>query len=183
VTVKVQSYKIPPKKSYGDSWHLEGQNESVLAVGIYCLQLEEGLPIGKMKFRPAKAEQFYGCDKDCVVEIKQGSAVVFSNKIPNRLRKIANKSSLEKRMTFLYFYIGDPKSPLTTTNEIPSTSTVTKALTSWANDIGKILPKPIIKHIMSYIPYVWFSLAEAKRFRKTVRDSLKADKSGWGYVG
>jgi hypothetical protein len=156
--------------TYAGRWHVEGQNENIVAVGVYYLQLDEGLSGGNLKFRPTDSPQpFYDIESDCELDVKQGSAVVFSNMMPHRFRKIENNTFEEKRRTFLNFFVVDPSRPLTSTREVPSTSLMVRAL--------RDLPKPIAKHILSYLPSVW---TEAKKFRKSAREAMKTEKSGWG---
>jgi hypothetical protein len=176
VIVKAQSYRLLPGMTYAGRWHVEGQNENIVAVGVYYLQLDEGLSGGNLKFRPTDAPQpWYDIESDCELDVKQGSAVVFSNMMPHRFRKIANNTFEEKRRTFLNFFVVDPSQPLTTTREVPSTTLMVKALES----VGD-LPKPIAKHILSYVPSVWVGSTEAKKFRKSAREAMKTEKTGWG---
>ena len=73
--------------TYAGRWHVEGQTENIVAVGVYYLQVDEGLEGGKLKFRAADSPQpFYDIATDVELEVKQGSAVVFSNVVPHRFR-------------------------------------------------------------------------------------------------
>ena len=167
--------------SYAGRWHVEGQTENIVGVGVYYLQVDDGLFGGNLKFRPAEAPQpYYNIETDCDLEVKQGSAVVFSNTIPHRFRKITNSTSEEKRRTFLNFFIVDPNRPLVSTKKIPSGSVLAILLSKMFEKHNMIVPKPILGHILSYIPATWSSIVESKRFRKKARDSMKVDKSGWG---
>ena len=162
VCVRVKSYVLSPGEKYEEPYYKDGETDHIVAVGAYFLQLENGLA-GALNFSPT---QYF-------ITIKQGKSVVFINKVPYSL-SLSNNSHLERRFTVLYYYIVDPLSSLPSTKNLPSTLTVIKVLTQWGQNFGGELPKPIIKQIMSYIPFVWYNILEAKRFRKTFRDAMKS---------
>jgi hypothetical protein len=149
--VKAQSYHLQPGMSYAGRWHVEGQTENIVAVGVYYLEINEDLTGGNLKFRPAYGPQpFYEIETDVELEVHQGSAIAFSNVIPHRFRKIVNTSQEVQRRTFLNFFIIDPSRQLRTTSTVPSTNSISRRLTQFVFErTGQNLPSPILSHIIS----------------------------------
>ena len=161
--------------SYAGRWHVEGQTENIVAVGVYYLQVDEGLEGGNLKFRPATSTKPYDYEEcSCELKTQQGAAVVFANMLPHRFRKIRNLTEEDKRRTFINFFIVDPSMPTTSTREVPSASLLKRAMESCS------IPKPIARHIFSYLPQLWTSTKAAKKFRKEAREAMTKEKHGWG---
>lgn len=51
VIVKAQSYRLLPGMKYSGRWHVEGQTENIVAVGVYYCHVGEELEGGNLKFR------------------------------------------------------------------------------------------------------------------------------------
>jgi hypothetical protein len=83
------------------------------------------------------------------LEVKQGSAVAFSNVIPHRFRKIVNQGEEPQQRTFLNFFVVDPSRPLRSSKVVPTKDLITRCLAT-----AKV-PAPIVSHILSCIQYVY----------------------------
>jgi len=159
VVIKAQSYHIPSRQSYSGHWHVEGFTENIIAAGVYYLEIPDELWEGGLKFRPhSNPHPMYNIDTDIDVRVKQGSALVFSNTLPHRFKKIFNNTEREIRRTFINFFIVDPTKPLTSCGTL-------------INVLGN-----------NYISRLWPEKELAVAFRERVRQLLKQLKSGWGYI-
>jgi len=184
VIVKAQSYCMPLGLSYGGRWHVEGLTENIVAVGVYYCHVDANLLGGDLKFRPPNCpEPHYNIDTDARITVNQGSAVVFSNVLPHRFTKIINNGTMEQRRTFLNFFVIDPTKPLLSTKSVPASDLVAKSISYYVSrNLKTKIPHPIVRHILSYVPELWPSMEEAKQFRKNARESMKTNKSGWGWI-
>ncbi|KAI9324312.1 hypothetical protein DFJ73DRAFT_872989 [Zopfochytrium polystomum] len=129
VIVKMQMYEIPPHSTYTGKWHLEGQTENIAAVGVYFLQVDDGLRGGHMKFRPRFLPEYDFENLTRVVAVAQGTAVCFRNTLPHRLAKITNPTAMTLRRLFVNFFVVDPASPLPSTAAVsaPSSASLQEA--------------------------------------------------------
>eukprot|EP01113_Clastostelium_recurvatum_P001134 TRINITY_DN10470_c0_g3_i1.p1 TRINITY_DN10470_c0_g3~~TRINITY_DN10470_c0_g3_i1.p1 ORF type:complete len:622 (+),score=111.44 TRINITY_DN10470_c0_g3_i1:136-1866(+) len=186
VVVKAQSYLLEPGMSYAGRWHTEGYTENIIGSGVYYAHVDDALEGGALKFRPAHAPQpWYDIPTDVEVDVHQGAAIAFANTIPHRFRKITNNTSSSLRRTFLNFFIVDPLRPITLTHQKVDVSRFVSTFLSIyvAKLTRKHFPHDLILHILSYIPPGnWQSVAEAKKFRQQVRDSMVTSKTGWGWI-
>eukprot|EP01117_Protostelium_nocturnum_P008125 TRINITY_DN2899_c0_g1_i3.p1 TRINITY_DN2899_c0_g1~~TRINITY_DN2899_c0_g1_i3.p1 ORF type:complete len:479 (+),score=109.54 TRINITY_DN2899_c0_g1_i3:3833-5269(+) len=185
IVVKVQRYHLEPGMTYAGRWHTEGMTENISAVGVYYLEVEPGLTGGCLKFRNAQAPSpSYDIYADAQVDVKEGSAVVFSNSLPHRFRMITNDTDEKKTRAFINFFVVDPNKPLyPTTADIPSSALALKALVELGkNSTNQTIPLPIYKEILDWIPGLWSSASEAKRLRQRCRDAMNQVKSGWGWI-
>lgn len=182
VVVKCQQYEMPPRSSYSGKWHIEGCDERVTHVGVYYVQVEEGLTGGALKFRiPEGPSESYGGNPD-LAEVQclpvTGSAVAFSNTLPHRFRKIVNDSDEMKRRLFVNFFILDPQ------NQVPI-----QLIPAGRSEVIAVLrracpalPRDILRIILSFLPYLWPSLRAAKEFRDKVKVGMGQAQSGWGWI-
>eukprot|EP01125_Pyxidicula_operculata_P020099 TRINITY_DN734_c0_g1_i4.p1 TRINITY_DN734_c0_g1~~TRINITY_DN734_c0_g1_i4.p1 ORF type:complete len:433 (+),score=45.88 TRINITY_DN734_c0_g1_i4:432-1730(+) len=188
VVVKAQTYHIEPGMSYSGKWHLEGVTERIVAVGVYYCHVDSDLEGGNLKFRPRKIPQRHYCSHekdyfDCEINVNEGVAVVFSNTIPHRFKKITNRTLFPLKRTILNFFIVDPGLPLVSTAQLPPLQSVETALReSFLNLIHEHLPDNIIRLILSFLPGYWESEEKAFEFREQSRELMKQNKSGWGWI-
>ena len=181
VVVKAQQYVLPPKSTYSGKWHTEGMAENIGIVGVYYIDLDPEIEGGQLKFRPQEPPgRSFASDlkTDETVSPTQGSAVVFSNAIPHRFRKISNNSDHVARRLFINFFILDPLKEFKFDYVYASKLEVVKSLKLAC----PALPKDMLRKIVSYLPYLWPSLAGAKRFRSRVKEEMAKRKTGWGYI-
>eukprot|EP01113_Clastostelium_recurvatum_P012559 TRINITY_DN1651_c7_g1_i2.p1 TRINITY_DN1651_c7_g1~~TRINITY_DN1651_c7_g1_i2.p1 ORF type:complete len:380 (-),score=33.82 TRINITY_DN1651_c7_g1_i2:60-1199(-) len=186
VIVKAQSYLLEPGMSYAGRWHTEGQTEHIVAAGVYYAHVDSLLEGGALKFRPMNGPQpYYEIQTDHEVHVKQGAAIVFSNTIPHRFRKIANNSSQPGRRTFLNFFVVDPARPIIPKWDVHlHADKLVVLLTLLVRRLlDKHLPLEIAEHIATMIPpNGWNSLQDARNYRARVRQSMTTNKSGWGWI-
>lgn len=201
VIVKAQSYYLEPGMTYSGRWHLEGHTENIVGVGVYYCQVDSGefifhdiltrkieLKGGNVKFRPDSAPSPYYAEMSDIITsseatVQQGAALVFANYIPHRFRKITNVDTKPHRRTFINFFIVDPTKPLKSTKDVPASDFLRLVLsTSVKRQLGKRLPSEVASQILSYIPGVWSSIVQAKKFRAQAREAMLKEKTGWGWI-
>jgi len=186
IVVKAQNYNFFPNvNTYSGKWHTEGSTENIIAAGVYYCHISPGLECGNLKFRPPSVpHDSYNFKTDIEVPIEEGCAVVFSNAIPHRFRKIyytAQNGTCQNR-TFLNFFIIDPKYRLKSTKNIPSLEFLISLLRKCIfSVISMEFPVELIKKILFYVPEI-MSEEESHAFRQRSRDELTNDKSGWGWL-
>ena len=164
VVIKAQHYSLPPSSSYSGKWHVEGLTENVVAAGVYYCEKSKNLTAGQLRFRNEEIPQpYYHDDKKesvkvtCDVDVEQDTAVVFSNMILHRMRKLNNHSN-EKQgtRTFINFFIIDPSKPYKYT--------------------AKDYPVPCIHGVSSYLDHLLMSIFDPDyNVYKKVKDKKKKD--------
>jgi hypothetical protein len=110
------------------------------------------------------------------IEIREGTAIVFANTIPHRVRKTMNMTSTTLFKTFINFFIVDPKFPIIGTDTMIPLSQFEFLLNSaFHKKIEKSIPSEIASKIYSffinYRIHEWESLESAKEFRSIVLES------------
>lgn len=184
VVVKAQTYRLRPGVSYAGKWHTEGYNENIVAGGVYYCHISPGLEGGNLKFRPQIVPQVEVL-KDINIPIEEGSAVVFSNTIPHRFRKIQNTATngTTQIRTFLSFFIIDPTVPIVSTRNFPTIEFLVPILEEYIENFIKIkFPRELTMKILSFIPSLFPSEEEAYLFRKKSRECMSKSKFGWGWI-
>lgn len=155
-------------------------------IHFLCEQTE--LEGGNVKFRPDSSPNDTYAEWSNIITssqalVKEGAALVFANYIPHRFRKIVNRDNKPHRRTFINFFIVDPTKPLKSTKVVPSNDFLRTILSTFVRrTLGKTLPSPIASQIISYIPGLWGSLVQARKFRAQAREAMLKDKSGWGWI-
>lgn len=139
VIIKAQMYRIDPGTSYEGKWHTEGVTERIVAVGSYYTHVDSFLDGGALEFSlknfPDKSyaklryvgnypdislNSSYEFEDESFVEgvdVRTGSAIVFSNELPHRFQKIVNTTDQKGFRVFVNFFVVDPKHPLTLGHE------------------------------------------------------------------
>lgn len=178
VVVKVQKYVIKPGISYSGKWHVEGKTENIVAGGVFYCKLQPKLEDDFLTFVQKKAPQeCYASGLILVFEMEvpvdEYSAIVFSNELPHKFSQLNNRSEENAERLFINFFIVDPKQRLETNQLRLDAFRVLKMKSK--------LPNVLIDEILSYV-YSYQSLHLAKQRRETVRESMKIDMSGWGYI-
>ena len=110
---------------------------------------------------------------DVEVPVDECSAIVFSNELPHKFCELNNRTDENAERLFINFFIVNPKKRLET-NQL-------RLDAFRALKIKMKLPNVLIDEILSYI-YSCESLHLAKIRRGIVRESMKTDMSGWGYM-
>eukprot|EP00759_Apiculatamorpha_spiralis_P053950 PhF_6_TR667/c1_g1_i2/m.997 len=137
VVVKVQRYKVPAGSTYSGQWHTEGVTEDVAAVGVYYAEWPSQLRGGELKFRllesPDEGYRYhvyaenYSDQNDgfsISVPVSEGSALVFSNELPHRFRRLTNNTDTLLHRAFINFFVIDPKKPKPSTLVIPTNADI-----------------------------------------------------------
>jgi len=185
VIVKAQEYDLNPGMTYAGRWHMEGQTEKIVAAGVYYLDVGD-LQGGNLKFRPALAPQdWYGIQTSHETSVSTGTAIVFSNTIPHRFRKMRNmsNSNANERRTFLNFFIVDPTCPIPLPSSFTFSDFIRLCLNRYTKEtLSERLPPLITRKILFYVPNLWANLKEAKLFRQKAREAMLRNKSGWGWI-
>eukprot|EP01113_Clastostelium_recurvatum_P037643 TRINITY_DN5528_c0_g1_i1.p1 TRINITY_DN5528_c0_g1~~TRINITY_DN5528_c0_g1_i1.p1 ORF type:complete len:633 (+),score=92.22 TRINITY_DN5528_c0_g1_i1:211-2109(+) len=183
VVVKVQCYCIAPGTKYAGRWHTEGLTENIVAAGVYYLHIDDGLEGGAVKFRAAETPDISYVSLVAEAKVEAGTALVFSNEIPHRVRAIRNPTDKPLRRMFMNFFVIDPSRPI----EISTATHVTadfirKVISRFGRHSlgGKHIPRFVVDHILSYTS-IWTSKSKARTFRRACRDAMAQDISGWGY--
>jgi len=127
VIVKAQSYQLKPFQTFEGRVHKEGDEEKIMAVGIYYYHVDPALTGGELELQvPLR----YGCGNRGVgkhaVPVKSGSAVVFSNLEPyHRMTKLEykpqddNKNAPMAERKILSFFVLDASTPCKSSREVP----------------------------------------------------------------
>jgi len=190
VVCKAQRYNLEPQQTYDGFWHREGQNERIVAVGVYYVDVPSGLKGGCLKFRapdepPDPGYNEYAQESsDVSVKANSNSACIFSNILPHRVRLLENQSDSFKQRTFINFFIVDPDYDLpTTTNQITSSDLIViiqACVVSW---IDREFPSDVMKLILAWCN-LWSSMDEAFDFRDKARVAMRSmsSESGWAHV-
>ena len=177
---------------YSGRWHTEGQTENIRAVGVVYLDVDRYLQGGALKFRSQEATDHRSEDHE--VDVHTGAAVVFENCIPHRFRQIQNRTDVNRRRTFINFFLIDPTIPIDLDStqicfcykdqlrEILKSLGPTLSTNADQEDNRRSLPDLVEKKILSYLPNLWNELDEAKRFRYLTRQEILQQKSGWGWI-
>eukprot|EP00759_Apiculatamorpha_spiralis_P024802 PhF_6_TR27971/c1_g2_i9/m.41378 len=136
VVVKVQRYRVPAGSTYSGQWHTEGVTEDVTAVGVYYAEWPEELTGGELKFRiPEGPDEFdrqimtHEADGLSVcVPMSERSAIVFSNDIPHRFKRLTNQTDHTLYRAFVNFFVIAPHAPKPSTEVIPTNADIFLAL-------------------------------------------------------
>jgi hypothetical protein len=120
------------------------------------------------------------------IAILEGSAVVFSNALPHRVKKTVNLTKKTLYKTFINFFIVDPKFRIAGTADfIPLAHFELILNTAFKKKIEKTIPKVITTIIYefftSYSFQEWKPLDAAKKFRSRVRQEMSQIPSGWAH--
>jgi len=204
VVVKAQSYLLEPGVKYSGKWHREGFRENIVASGVYYAEIEEGLSGGDLKFRDPKGPsndwledaEAEGPDGEAVdltelattreLEVYEGRAVVFDNKIPHRFRALCNYGDKLAKRTFFTFFVVDPS------KRIPGTADICIILLSdfrtiissvVKNALGLDISNYVIDEIHGFRGNDPKTLEEAKTIREEFRAAIREDKTGFCEVG
>jgi hypothetical protein len=179
VVVKAQRYAFPPGTSYAGRWHTEGYFENIVAAGVYYCEVDEQLVGGNVKFRsPQGPDDFYDMKNSHEIEIREGTAIVFANAIPHRVRKTMNMTSTTLFKTFINFFIVDPKFPIIGTDTMIPLSQFEFLL----NFVPSEIASKIYSFFINYRIHEWESLESAKEFRSIVRSEMSQIPSGWAHI-
>lgn len=162
--------------TYSGRWHTEGQTENILGVGVFYMDVDRRLRHGALKFRPREASDLPA--DDCEVNVHTGAGVVFENSIPHRFRQMKNPTDSNCRRTFINFFVVDPRHPIAVDS---SQICLCYSNQLWGL-IERQLPDSVKREILSYLPNLWGSIDEAKRFRHRIRQQMLEQKSGWGWI-
>ena len=178
VVVKAQKYVIAPGTSYSGKWHVEGRTENIVAGGVYYCKIDKGFKKDVVVFRPKVGPESYyakgnGIAMENEIDITEGCAIVFSNILPHKFLKLKNTTDSPLERLFLNFFIIDPTKELESTTFYWESTKALKRL--------KKLPTVIIAHILSFVCYLP-TAAEAKQRRKSARESMMSEVSGWGFI-
>jgi hypothetical protein len=183
VVAKAQQYVLQPGMTYKGFWHREGMLENIVAVGVYYVDVEEGIVGGSVKFRspgevpdPHYAE-YVEPKPELSVRATHNSCMVFANSVPHRVRMMRNRSSSVQKRTFVNFFIVDPKQPLKTTPNFLTQVELQVILQRYVKSIGHILPGDICKLILARTG-LWESLDHAKKFRAEARKAMQSTSTG-----
>src|SRR5690242_4044542 len=94
-----------------------------------------------------------------------------------------NTTDIKQRRTFLNFFIVDPSRPIKSTATIPAADFLRKAMVHYVHTTLKtVMPANLTSYILSFVPGMWASSVEAKKFRQLAREAMKNEKSGWGWI-
>ena len=107
------------------------------------------------------------------IEVKENTAIVFSNTLPHKFLKLANNTTAPLERLFVNFFIVDPSKPIESTTFYWEAEKALKKL--------KLFPIVIIELILSFIVFR-SNIFEDKEKRSLARKSLKEEKSGWGFI-
>ena len=178
VVVKAQKYQIQPNTSYSGKWHVEGKTENIVAGGVYYCKIEPKTQNDYLTFMPKTVPQKYyindtGIFSHVNVPVNEQAAIVFSNNIPHKFSCIENIHSQDIERFFINFFIVDPQKRLETNQiRIEAFNILRKK---------SRLPKMLIDEILSFV-YSYDNIITAKERREKVRQSMKVDSAGWGYI-
>jgi len=179
VVVKAQKYEIQPGMKYSGKWHIEGKTENIVAAGVYYCNIDQGFQEDKLLYRnyvsPSPSFLSYlRRTTDYEIDISDGSAVVFSNTLPHRFKELINSTKSTLTRTFLNFFIVDPSKPIECDGGKQEYWRILKSMK---------LKKIIIGNILKFLsPLKYDNLEKAKEKRKLVREGMKTENSGWGYI-
>lgn len=133
VILKAQLYRIDPGTTYTGKWHTEGVTERIVAVGVYYAFTHRFLNGGNLEFSLKNYPNEYystlqfkkdyesiGKFSDALqdspfveeVDVSTDTAIVFSNDLPHRFKKIINETDTKGYRVFINFFVVDPKHPL-----------------------------------------------------------------------
>lgn len=133
IILKVQLYCINPGTTYTGKWHTEGVTERIIAVGVYYAYTHKFLNGGNLQFSLKNyPNEYYSTlrfkenypplvkssdelqDSPFVeeVDVSTDTAIVFSNDLPHRFRKISNQTDKKGYRVFINFFVVDPIHPL-----------------------------------------------------------------------
>ena len=104
------------------------------------------------------------------IDIRLGTAIVFSNLLPHRFKELKNSTAKPLSRLFINFFIVDPNKPL------PSTALYHIHMRWLSERLSSVLHE-----ILKYLVFL-ADLAEAKERRQLARQSMKTAPSGWGYI-
>ena len=178
VVFKAQKYVINPNVAYSGKWHVEGKTENIVAGGVYYCKIDEGFDQDVLVYRPklgpdpAYAE-YCNTVMNTEIEVKENTAIVFSNTLPHKFLKLANNTTAPLERLFVNFFIVDPSKPIESTTFYWEAEKALKKL--------KLFPIVIIELILSFIVFR-SNIFEDKEKRSLARKSLKEEKSGWGFI-
>ena len=178
VVFKAQKYVINPNVAYSGKWHVEGRTENIVAGGVYYCKIDEGFDQDVLVYRPKLApDPFYAeCCNTVVnaeIEVEEDTAIVFSNTLPHKFLKLENNTNEPLERLFVNFFIVDPSKPIESTTFYWEAEKALKKT--------KKFPSVIIELILSFIVYR-SNRFEDKIKRQVARESLKEEKSGWGFI-
>jgi len=179
VVVKAQKYELKPGMKYSGKWHIEGKTENIVAAGVYYCNIDKGFQEDKLLYRnnvfpdPGYAEQLRRTP-DYEIDVFDGSAVVFSNTLPHRFKELVNSTKTTLTRTFLNFFIVDPSKPIECDGGKQEYWRLLKSMK---------LKNIIIGHILKFLsPLKYDTLEIAKQKRTHVREGMKTERSGWGFI-
>lgn len=138
IILKAQLYRIDPGTTYEGKWHTEGVTERIIAVGVYYAFTHRFLNGGNLEFSlknypneyysTLTFQQDYQPIVKCTnelqdasfveeVDVATGTAIIFSNDLPHRFKKIINETDTKGYRLFINFFAVDPKHPLPVEDE------------------------------------------------------------------
>jgi len=178
VIIKAQKYEIKPGMKYLGKWHIEGKTENIVAGGVYYCNIDKGFQEDKLTYRnyvfpdPGYAEDLHRVP-DYDIDVMDGTAVVFSNTLPHKFNQLANSTKETITRTFLNFFIVDPSDPI---------YSETGMIEHWRLLKSKKLKNIIVGHVLKFLYLSYDNIDLAKEKRSKVREAMKTEKSGWGFI-
>jgi len=188
VIVKIQLYHIDDNTGYSGHWHLEGKTEKISGAAVYYFKMDEGLTGGAVKFRPKKIPQEYyqrntGEQHEIEVNAQEGTALVFQNTIPHRVRMLKNSvgdGKTRKRGILTFFLVDDNH-----WDDIPATDeTGCLNRDKIAAALSLVFDDVLIDTIISYSPFAddFMTYEEAIQFRNVSINQQIKNTDKWGSI-
>lgn len=133
IILKAQLYRIDPGTTYDGKWHTESVTERIVAVGVYYAFTHPFLSGGHLEFSLKNyPNEYYSTlkfkqDYQPIVNVKDelqdspfveevdvstDTAIVFSNNLPHRFKKIINETESRGVRVFINVFVVDPNHPL-----------------------------------------------------------------------